>query len=154
MGLDMYMTARHSFYGCNITATVCSEDYNGVKRENKIDNVRCVETEVGYWRKANAIHKWFVDNVQNGEDDCKKYYVSEDDLDALELACRKVLAAKGTEKEKEVAMEFLPPCDGFFFGGTEIDEYYFTDLEDTLKIIERARKALLEKGDIYYSSSW
>lgn len=129
-----------------------------MKREIKIDNVRCVETEVGYWRKANAIHKWFVDNVQNGEDDCKQYYVSEDDLDALELDCRKVLAAKGTEQEKDVAMKILPPCEGFFFGGTEIDEYYFTDLENTLKIIERARKDLLEKDDvycsIYYHSSW
>ena len=26
--------------------------------------------EVGYWRKANAIHGWFVRNVQNGKDDC------------------------------------------------------------------------------------
>lgn len=25
---------------------------------------------VGYWRKANQIHRWFVDNVQDGDDDC------------------------------------------------------------------------------------
>lgn len=26
--------------------------------------------EVWYARKANALHKWFVDNLQNREDEC------------------------------------------------------------------------------------
>ena len=26
--------------------------------------------EVMYWRKANYIHNWFVENIQNGSDDC------------------------------------------------------------------------------------
>lgn len=26
--------------------------------------------EVAYWRKANQIHRWFVQNVQDGADDC------------------------------------------------------------------------------------
>ncbi len=30
---------------------------------------------VAYWRKNNAVHKWFVDNLNNGEDDCQEYYV-------------------------------------------------------------------------------
>ena len=36
--------------------------------------------EVAYWRKANAIHKWFVDNVQKGKDDCKEYRVTRRNL--------------------------------------------------------------------------
>ena len=31
---------------------------------------------VGYWRKANAIHNWFVQNVQDNRDECQKSYVS------------------------------------------------------------------------------
>lgn len=33
---------------------------------------RSIWKEIGYWRKANHIHKWFVDCVQDGEDDCEK----------------------------------------------------------------------------------
>ena len=35
-----------------------------------------VEVTCAYWRKSNQIHKWFVDNVQGGEDNCGDYYVS------------------------------------------------------------------------------
>ena len=45
---------------------------------------------VAYWRKANAIHKWFVDNVQNGTDDCGKYRVTVDQLKQLVKACKDI----------------------------------------------------------------
>lgn len=35
-----------------------------------------VKFEIGYWRKANHIHNWFIKNVQNGKDDCSVYEVS------------------------------------------------------------------------------
>ena len=38
---------------------------------------------MGYWRKANAVHNWFVDNVQDGNDGCKHYWVSKEDLQKL-----------------------------------------------------------------------
>lgn len=40
--------------------------------------------QVGYWRKANAIHKWFVDNIQDGEDDCGYYEVAPEYLEDCE----------------------------------------------------------------------
>ena len=151
----MNLTAKYYVGGCKgNTVKVETVDYNGVKKELAFSAASYIECEVGYWRKANAIHKWFVDNVQGHEDDCGTYAVDEGELDKLELACRTVLAAKGTKKEKEVAMKILPPCEGFFFGGTDIDEYYYSDLEDTLEIIERARKAIADGADIYYSSFW
>ena len=33
------------------------------------------------WRKANAIHKFFVDTCQNGNDNCQRHYVSRENLD-------------------------------------------------------------------------
>ena len=36
--------------------------------------------ELAYWRKANAIHKWFVDNVQKGNDNCEEYRVTRRNL--------------------------------------------------------------------------
>ena len=110
-----------------------------------------IEEQVGYWRKANHIHAWFVQNVQNGEDDCKEYYVEEETLVELLEICRKI------KKNHKLAPELLPTQSGFFFGNTNYNEYYFNDIDDTIKIIEGV---LAEKegnnlgGDIYYSSSW
>ena len=38
---------------------------------------------VGYWRKANAIHAYFVNNIQNGYDDQASYIVSKEDFESL-----------------------------------------------------------------------
>ena len=46
---------------------------------------------------------------------------------------------------------FIVFGSGFFFGGTDYDEWYYNDIENTIKILESA----LEDGDeFYYSSSW
>ena len=90
-------------------------------------------TQIGYWRKANHIHNWFVTNVQNGNDDCGSYSVEPEALDALELACKRALIGD---------TEALPPVEGFFFGGTEIGEWYYEDCRHTLKVIREARAKL------------
>ena len=48
--------------------------------------------ELAYWRKANQIHKWFVDNVQEGVDNCGEYYVSHEKLQELLDTVNNVLA--------------------------------------------------------------
>jgi len=80
MGLDMYLNKKH---------------YIGNKWKEPKDQVKLglpfikdarvseITEQVGYWRKANQIHKWFVDNVQDGNDDCKEYYVSREKLQEL-----------------------------------------------------------------------
>jgi len=109
---------------------------------------------VGYWRKANQIHKWFVDNVQNGVDNCGEYLVKEDQLANLLETCKLIL-----DKDPSKASVLLPVQSGFFFGSTDYDQYYFKDLENTVKIIESLFEKDLDggsylEGDIYYSSSW
>ena len=53
-----------------------------------------VSVTCAYWRKSNQIHKWFVDNVQGGEDDCGDYYVSHEKLKELRETCRQALLLK------------------------------------------------------------
>lgn len=131
----------------------------------KSERIESIVESVGYWRKANAIHKWFVDNVQEGEDDCKSYSVSNGDLENLLEIVEKVLKAsklvfrddlKGNVVEvisdPKVAKELLPSEDGFFFGGTEYDRYYYDDLVETKKIIKQCLKE--DDCDFYYQSSW
>jgi hypothetical protein len=101
------------------------------------------------WRKANAIHKWFVDNVQNGVDDCGEYKVTKEHLIQLYNTCSDILI------EHNLAEQLLPTQSGFFFGNTAYDDWYFNDIEETKRIIDE----ILEYksyclDDLYYSSSW
>lgn len=104
-----------------------------------------IEFEAGYWRKANAIHKWFVENCQDGVDECQETYVSRKKLAELKKLCEEVLASKDTDK--------LQTQSGFFFGGTDYDEWYWADIEQTIKICEKCL-ALPEEWDFSYRSSW
>jgi len=105
-----------------------------------------IDFPMGYWRKCNQVHQWFVDNCGDGEDECQTMFVSRDRLEELRDLCKQVLA------NHSLAEDLLPPQSGFFFGSTEIDEYYFKDLEYTVKVIDRC---LASKFDYFeYQASW
>lgn len=110
-----------------------------------------VDIQVGYWRKANAIHDWFVQNCQGGEDRCQKVNVSRDSLIELRNLCMKVLSEKGNQDVAEIV---LPTASGFFFGGTEYDEYYWEYIESTIITINTLLLAVPEDWDFIYQSSW
>jgi hypothetical protein len=103
---------------------------------------------VGYWRKANAIHGWFVTNVQDEIDECQPHNVSREQLKKLREACQ--LALTSADKAGEV----LPTRSGFFFGSTEYDEYYKQDLKDTIVIVDRCLSSAFENWSFEYCSSW
>ena len=110
MGLDMYLTAELSVYDCrwdrdkdgNIKKDVHKDRVKEMKTNEKIrklfpdapktDNLNFirVEFEAGYWRKANQIHNWFVKNVQDGKDDCGRYYVSKEKMQELLNICKQI----------------------------------------------------------------
>lgn len=184
MGLDMYLNKR-TYIGNKyrdkdkmVIVRVPKNQEGVMFKTSAIKNERVSEiTEnVGYWRKANAIHNWFVKNVQDGEDDCESYYVSEKDIKKLLADVNRVLEASklvsgkikngqhlgenGWEDVMEdgqyiedptIAQEVLPTTEGFFFGGSDYDQYYIENLKETKKIMEQC---LAEGGEYYYQSSW
>jgi hypothetical protein len=149
MGLDMYLRAERDFWSFNGNEEVeLGKDLCqllGV--DGTITPLKNVEVEAGYWRKANHIHKWFVDNVQSGEDNCESYYVDREKLIQLRELCVKVL------ENNELAPEILPTTQGFFFGSKDYAQWYFNDLADTVKIVDRAL-ALPKEWNLSYRSSW
>lgn len=183
MGLDMYLY-RKTYVQRRDHIKPEKQFSVSVQRGGKpfggIDSGKvCYVTEqVGYWRKANAIHRWFVDNVQEGVDDCREAYVSREQLTELRDLCIHVLKAielkagkvhNGTKYkdgvktqiyedgevivDSRIAEDLLPTASGFFFGSKDYDQWYITDLRETVEIIE----PLLigeESGDFYYHSSW
>lgn len=166
MGLDMYLK-RKTFVGANyehrnitVEAEVDGEiiklDFKKLKNLSNGDNlvnvdfdkIQYFEEEFGYWRKANAIHKWFVSNVQEGVDDCGDYYVTRDKLKELLSVCQSIIA------DKDKARELLPTTNGFFFGPTDYDEHYIRDIKDTISILKKALKDENVFSSFYYHSSW
>ena len=182
MGLDMYLTKR-IYVGANyehrkITGQI-SILQDGKPIEINFNKVNYIVESVAYWRKANAIHRWFVENVQDGEDDCRDYYVSVDKLKELVDTCKQVLSQSNaidgtvtngytyvdgkqvpiTEPGKtianpEVAEKLLPTISGFFFGSTGYDQYYLQDLQDTVDQIEPYLQNPDLHDEFWYHSSW
>lgn len=108
-----------------------------------------VTFEVLYWRKANAIHNWFVENCMGGEDDCRTAYVRRRDLARLMGLCCHVLARPSQ------AADILPACDGFFFGDTEYDDNYFEQIRYTASELKTLlRNPAFKDCRFEYASSW
>lgn len=150
MGLDMYLSKKtyvkywehkgDDNYDVKVTK-------GGQPTNIDPKKVSYITEEVGYWRKANQIHKWFVDNVQNGNDDCGNYYVSREKLEELLDLCRKVQA------DMSLAEQLLPSQSGFFFGGTDYDDWYYQDIDRTIEMLEEILSD--ETADEFeYTSSW
>ena len=140
MGVDMYLDRRVWVQG-NKDIQVLDLGSNV-----RLDKIKVIVEEAGYWCKANQIHNWFVQNCGGGEDNCQECYVSREQLAELRTLCKKVL------RKKSLAEELLPASGGFFFGSTEYDKYYYEDLKETVKIIDEALAC--EGGDFYYQASW
>ena len=144
--------------------------YVFVWQHQSISHVRLQLTkEVGYWRKANAIHNWFVKNVQNGKDDCGYYAVTKNQLNELSKICEVVYNSLddndmstiedeyGYKMEVynnvDLAEKLLPTTSGFFFGGTEYTKDYKEDLLATINICEDC-DFISDDMEILYHSSW
>ena len=105
--------------------------------------------EVAYWRKANAIHGWII-KYTNSVDDCTPISLSKRDLYVLRDTCIEVLNAR----TEEVALDLLPPAEGFFFGGTGIDDWYWENLEDTVSKLNEAFEQSVDDAMFEYLASW
>jgi hypothetical protein len=157
MGLDMYLFAKNYLSKFDreeseILSKVLGvfpelEGYRGGEKYSTVGTVS-LEITVGYWRKANHIHRWFLNNCAEGEEDnCQRIYVSREKLEELRDTCRRVL------EFRHLAENQLPTQEGFFFGGTAYDEYYYSENERTIALIEEALK-LPEGYTFTYQASW
>lgn len=173
MGLDMYVNIRHKDTQSKIDAYEAWENKYSYEEWQRLTEEQREEwrnsepeyeyddmygKELMYWRKANQIHNWFVQNCQGGVDDCGRYAITVADLIKLKGLCEKILtmtenrkAMRYTsfcaQKKEEVdvrfltlegveyAIEHLPSRSGFFFGSTEYDDYYVLELENTVEQI-------------------
>jgi len=188
MGLDMYLEAEKYLSGWSHAKPAEKKLQADVLRAAGLSGFRCddspsasLEVTVAYWRKASAIHRWFVEKVQEGRDECQKSEVDRDQLRELVNDCRAVLDSVETiegdidtgrtyypdgrveqhTKRGEVVAQVgiaaakMPTQAGFFFGSTDYDEYYLQDLRDTVEQIETILSdARFEGWTFSYHASW
>lgn len=162
MGLDQYLYVSTTVFGGKYSTPEENERFNtamtatGLKEEDfsaLLTSSPSVQLnfKVAYWRKANQIHKWFVDKCQDGKDECQLAYVEQGQLEELLALCKKLLRSKSVQKAKEE----LPTADGCFFGDTDYGEWYWEDLKETVRQLSPLLKnPKFEDWHFYYKSSW
>ncbi|EIL97356.1 hypothetical protein AB7849_18665 [Rhodanobacter sp. 115] len=149
MGLDMYLEAKlhlppynkaldpvRQAIGKAIGYTPPTEKPDN---DTTLMEITSVTVRVGYWQKFAPLHRWFVNHVQEGHDDCRPAYVSPETLAALEEQLGEVNDDPASAGEHFISEDDEPMTEG--------------DIDTTLRIVGQAGK-LQERGwDIYYRAS-
>ena len=164
----------------NIPETMTKEKIQPL--QNIYSKLYTIFEQVADWSKANQIHAWFVNNVQNGIDNNSYYFVTEDDLLDLKGICEEVLKLNPYYLEKDSYLlyysangliekgiitkeqyaklktelnKILPTKEGFFFGPIDYALSYFLNVKNTLEMLNKIlNEADFEKEVYLYHSSW
>ena len=143
MGLDMYLSAKRYLWSHEKNDQVLSEEIDKILeesdyiKEGALGRTKWITREAFYWRKAYAIHQWFVENVQGGYDNCQEYYVDREKLKEL----------LETLKESLTDHDILPCQD-------DDTKWHFDHIKATISALEKLLSENLDQWDFYYQSSW
>ncbi len=181
MGLDHGLTRKHyvgNYDGIPDEKRIIVTVQKPKDLPHKFPNATYIIEDAITWRKVNAIHRWFVENIQDDEDDCKTYDIPPQKIEELLGRIDMVLGStnlvkgkvhNGTSyangktiehwedgkvlKDSKIAHKLLPIQEGFFFGGKEYDEYYWEELVRTRDVLTQA---LADEPHAWfeYWSSW
>jgi hypothetical protein len=158
MGLDMYLY-RREYVGGWEWKTVETDGrekalYDNIIEYLGVDRVEAsphayVDVCVAYWRKANAVHKWFCD-LDGGRDECQDIRVPREKLVELRDLCASVI------QQPAMAASTLPTQPGFFFGSYDYDEWYMEDMKLTVMQLDAILASVKEDDwvDFVYRASW
>lgn len=99
---------------------------------------------VGYFRKVNCVYRYFDDKLTD-----ETAWVTKDECEDIVKRCSAVL------ENPDLASELMPTRSGFFFGSTEYDKYYFSDLKDVRKQFKSFIKYFKTDDDlVFIHMSW
>lgn len=134
MGLDMYLYPVDKIPKTFDEAwDMCGRDYS----------------EVGYWRKSNFLHNWFMKYGTTFGNDDQIAYISRNKLKELLTTCMAVYV------DHSQAPKLLPTRDGFMFGSLKYDDNYFYDLSRTIHLLmDILENEEIETNHFIYYASW
>ena len=112
------------------------------------------EQEYHYWRKFNALHGFIVREFADGVDECQVIEIGNKDgvnkiLDALKTTLKQI-----EDGEKDIENLKMPPTAGFFFGSTEISDWFKDDLKESIPVFQELADNLRDNEVVYYQASW
>ena len=84
---------------------------------------------IGYFRKVNFLVKYF-ENLGFDVEHQLPFTITKEDAEILLSRCNQVL------EDNSKAPELLPTMEGFFFGSTDYDEYYFNEVKQVKEFLE------------------
>jgi hypothetical protein len=167
MGLDMYLFSAPKINGMELEEVLLASGRLSNLKEKKNEIYERVKPyikhfeeydsawsslleEVTYWRKANQIHNWFVENIHNGIDEpCFTQEVTKENIQDLYSLCLKVLTNRTNPQD------ILPTRPGCFFGSTAYESFYYSEVEETKSILEVLLKNFnFETHYLMYQCSW
>ena len=163
MGLDHYISKKiyiGAEYEHNKITGIVDIKRNGISLPIDLSKIDYVTEAFLTWRKVNAIHKFFVDTIQDGEDDCKNYYLPKEVLKEFMVLIKEdieYLRSCELDANKKYIVDEdkinLKTQSGFFFGSTDYYEYYVEELEEALQILEQ-EDFNDDAIEYEYGSSW
>ena len=99
-----------------------------------------------YFRKYNWLDGWVRRKLKLRElENCEHYKLTRSMVNDLIDDIKKVLS------DHSLAEKLLPTEDGFFFGSTEYDEWYYKDLTDAK---EQLTQLLAKMSDVEPADFW
>lgn len=133
--------------------------------------------DIGYWHRAEAIHEWFIKNVQGNDDDQKIHIVTKEQIIELLNLCKKVWASSKlingkvivashytngetkpiyedglVIKDPQIPKKLLPCNSGIF---EKYDKCYLEDIKETIEILTAVLEEVdFEKEVVLYQASW
>ena len=109
-----------------------------IELKDKIINGFC-PFHIAYFRKVNCIYAYFMGRMVS-----EMSWVSKSDIEDIIDRCEKVL------NNHRLAAKLLPTQDGFFFGSTKYDDWYFDDIKDLKKQMKSIIKDYDEDKEIMF----
>ena len=94
--------------------------------------------KIGYFRKVNFLIPFFESQLGDKIENLCKVKIDKEDAEELLRRCSAVL------DDHSKAEELLPTQEGFFFGNTDYDDYYFMDVE---RVRDYVKDTLLPEFD-------
>ena len=99
--------------------------------------------EVAYFRKVNFLIPFF-----GYEENCSNIEIDKYQVEDLIEACKEVLA------NHDKASFLLPTQEGFFFGSTDYDDWYFDDVQNVKEKFEEILADFDRDEDILLMHCW
>ena len=100
-------------------------------------------------RKENWVHGWVDRRIEGGVENTTNHELTIDDLFDLFRDMNLVLQ----DYDPHLIAELLPPTSGFFFGSTEVGDWYFLQVRRRRDELEKLLESH-EEGDEYVYWSW